>query len=209
MVTVSHSYSDLNSLTSTISGDDANLRAAGIGVGEWGPDVASNTVKVQLDNYSPAAAQALHARYGSAVSVVPSAGRDLMIQPDSRSNDTAPWWNGDPLFYNGNKNDLCTLGFAFIGNNSGREFNATAGHCGPNGSFNTSYNNNYFLGNTSTNYWTPSASTDDIQSITSPGGFSYAVWHSDTAAHNVIGWGDFRNPQLVTMDGYTTFEKPD
>jgi hypothetical protein len=80
-----------------------------------------------------------------------------------------------------------SLGFAFIGNNSQLEFNATAGHWGPNGLFNTSYDHNYFLGNTSTNYWEPTASTDDIQSITSPGGFSYEVWYSDTAAHNVIG----------------------
>ncbi len=209
IVTVARSFSQLDALTSQIAADEASLRAAGFDLDSWGPDVPSDTVKISLDNYTAAAAQALQSRYGSAVSVVPATNPSLIIQPATRDDDTAAWFSGDPLFYNGNKNALCTLGFGFIGNNSGKEFNATAGHCGANGSFNTSYNNNYYLGHTSTNYWTPAASTNDIQSISSPGGFSYEVWYNNTQTHNVIGWGNFGVGQLVTMDGFTTNEKPD
>lgn len=207
VVPVARSWQDLSDLTQQIATDQSLLAQEGIQIVQWGPDAASNTVEIQVANYSTTVASELGARYGSAVSVVRAADPTLAITPATRDDDTAPWFAGDPLFLNGNQSSLCTLAFMYTGNNSGNEFNMTAGHCGE-GTFNTNYNNNYLLGSTSTDYWAPVNSTNDVQSITSPGGFEPDVWFTNTNTHNILGAGNFGDGQQVTMDGMPSGEKP-
>jgi hypothetical protein len=72
----------------------------------------------------------------------------------------------------------------------------------------TNWRENYIIGHTSTNYWTPQDSTDDIQSINTPTSFTHETWYTETLAHEVIGWANFGVGELVTMDGATQDEKP-
>jgi hypothetical protein len=208
IVPVSRSMADLDALTMKIAGDESELSDQGILLSQWGPDAASNTVSIELADYAPAAARALADRYGAdSISVSQAPATDGPYIPASRSDDASPWYGGVPLFYNGQKGSLCTLGFAFRGNNSGNVFSATAGHCGT-GQFNTNYNHNYILGQTSTNYWPPLTSRDDVESIKTAGAFSPSVWYTENDAHNTIGWGSFGPGDQVTMDGYTTGQLP-
>jgi hypothetical protein len=164
-------------------------------------------------NYSQAAANTIASTFGAQnVTVAQDSDPGFVLQPDAdRSDPTPPWYGGIPLFYQNNKNDLCTLGFSFIGNDSGDAFSATAGHCGEGGLWGTNYNNNLIFGNTSTNYWVPASSTDDIQSLTSTQPFEPVVYVHDTTqplTRNVVGYRDLQTG-TITFDGYTKGgEKP-
>jgi hypothetical protein len=135
IVTVPRSLIDLQALTDKITADLPQLTSQGVAIAQYGLDAASDTVGIELSDYTPDTAQALADRYGAdAISVRPASDPGMTFSPASRNFDTRPpWFNGDPLFYNGNHNDLCTLGFGFRGNKSGHLFNATAGHFGPDG----------------------------------------------------------------------------
>ena len=68
-VPANYSLDDLNALTQQIAADNDSLKAKGIELAGWGPDYASNTVSIQLQQYTPSAAAYLQSTYGAEVSV--------------------------------------------------------------------------------------------------------------------------------------------
>ena len=104
---VAHTELELLAVTNLITTDQPMWAAKGVTPSSYGPDAISNTVLVNLLNYSPAVAAAFVARYGSAVTVattsqsaegiavryndsVPLAGEALISRLGSKKSDLLP-----------------------------------------------------------------------------------------------------------------------
>jgi hypothetical protein len=217
VVHVSHSYAALETLAQQIGAAAPGLRAtSGITIAMDGPDVSTNTVLIDLNDYSQSAADALVKRFGGAgwvsVEPTPSAYQSLPdggMQPlSNRYYDTSPWYNGDRISINGDNSNKCTDGWALKGLNSGRTFNLTAGHC-----FGSSfYNNGHLIGSLSTQYWP--GTMYDMESIScSACSTNGATWTEGPSIGTgqgttkiVNNYATFPAQQLVAFDGASTGE---
>jgi hypothetical protein len=68
---VRNSERDLQALTEVIAADEPEWAAQGIQISMVGPDIATNTVSLDLSHYTAAYRDALIARYGDRVTVTP------------------------------------------------------------------------------------------------------------------------------------------
>jgi hypothetical protein len=76
LVRAAHTFAALKGLTARIARDRMQLEAAGLRLIQWGPNVASNAVKVKLSGYTEEAAGYLVERYGADwITVAPWEGR--------------------------------------------------------------------------------------------------------------------------------------
>lgn len=205
LIQVARSYSELESLTMKIAGSSP---PAGVHLVKWGPDLQSNTVKVQVTNYSASAAAALKAQFGAdEISVVPLAG-GMPRRTLDRFDDVNPFWAGDALWFNNQKPSngkaVCTNSFGFTGKASGRQFGLTAGHCfggpGSSGSVQTNFSTTEQMGSTSTNYFQYGGY--DFASIYGSGvGYQGVVYKNGGNFNYVTASTTVADGDLLTADG--------
>lgn len=226
--TAKHSYAQLQSMTRKLAHDDSKLWAKGVHLQGWGPDPASNAVKVTLaapakpaasqdDTGSIAAAQAeLNQDYGSGWTTVAHSTSSLPRTAAgftcTRSTDCPEYNAGDSIYLSG-ISVYCTSGFATTGNKSGTIFILTAGHCGRGNV--TVDGDQYPMGSVSTQYFQyGNGDNDDFDTIAPPGGqigpnahgFVWKDWNGDyypvlsTTVDPPVG-------SYMTVNGSTTGEK--
>ncbi len=194
---VAHSWAQLDGLTQTIASQAARLRVQGVRLAQWGPDPASNTVAITLQHYTPAAARALAARYGTGMVSVSRASRPaLFTSYADRFSDFPPFYGGDYIWNNAGVN--CTSGLAFVAHRSGNTYSLTAGHCGGR-SWYTNTSTPYLFGRTSTNYL---RSGYDIESVRSDA--AGLVWSNTSTSYGVVGAISPSAGQRVSFDGAIT-----
>ena len=128
--TVAHSDRQLQTVGDAVTAQLAGLGKQGIQPVEWGPDYDSNKMLIQLRHYTPAAAAALTAKYGSDLVTVSTASLDASASR-SRTNDTSPW-RGALKIINKSDGSGCTTGFNVV-NANGVRYLVTASHCGAKG----------------------------------------------------------------------------
>jgi hypothetical protein len=128
--TVAHSERQLEQVGDTLTKQLPSLRKQNIQPVEWGPDYDSNKVLVKLRHYTPAAAAALTAKYGSDMVTVSTTSVQASAS-SSRTNDTSPW-HGALKIINKTNNGSCTTGFNVV-NANGVRYLVTASHCGSKG----------------------------------------------------------------------------
>jgi len=200
VVTVGRSYQNLEALANLITSDQAQISAAGIGMQSWATSIASNTVNVVVSSPVAAASSFFNDLYGAGTVSVTSADGSSVADTATRFADTTPYFDGDEIVTGGS---ACTSNFYFIGNNSGKPFGLTAGHC-PSG---TVTQNGATIGKTSTNYF--KAGGEDAQSYTCQNEFStcaggFVYYGPDSGQYYTVTQlcgGNCQVGDLVTADG--------
>ena len=166
-VDVAHTWAQLNALTMTIASSRDTWNNQGVDLVMWGPDPSSNKVIITLESYTPTAAQALYAAYGTSWISVSTQPMDMTFHLDQgRLADVPPFYGGD-IIYNNESGTNCTDGFTMIGaTHPQNHWQMTAGHC-PNQTWFTNLDTETLLGNTATNYWAPNGGSTnfDVQTI--------------------------------------------
>jgi hypothetical protein len=187
-------------LSSRILAAHSWLWRHGIEVRQWGPDPASAKIKVWLVRYSPAARQALLARYGSAIVVSSQVIRDPRLLLN-RWYDQPAFAGGDvistPLGY-------CTLGPMIVenGSNPPVDYSITAGHCANLGdTIKTA--NNWTVGKVVNRYDSNNtADTEKIDAYRGSSNYLDAMWNGGQAPNLGDGSGD-SSPGLYYEDHAT------
>ena len=203
-VPANYSLDDLNALTQQIAADNDSLKAKGIELAGWGPDYASNTVSIQLQQYTPSAAAYLQSTYGAEVSVA-TVSSPLPAPATDRYSDIAPWYSGDAIWSPGYTPPppQCTESFSYTGNNTGNIFTLTAGHCFPQGTtVYTNYTSSFVMGTVSTRYL--SNNGPDIDTI--PTSAAPYEWTTGTSIIGVYASEQPAVGDTVTVNGATTGE---
>ena len=129
------------------------------------------------------------------------------LTPDSRTNDTAPFFGGDSIaaFPTGLR---CTGAFFVTGNVSGNAYLLTAGHCSQNDPDDFDiYPTGTAVGPVSTNYWVQ-GTTNDFLTIRVPGGGLPYVWYGSNTIHSVAAELLPAVGAEITFDGTVTGEVP-
>lgn len=142
-------YAALEALTRRIAADRPWRQENELRVAMWAPDPASNSVRAELAEYTPAKAQLLASRYGGALTVVRAESAvQLRAAADNRYYDDPLWFNGIRVFFNVNgKKRKCTDAFAYRGDGSGLVYGMTSGHCAEDaGNAYTNFDNLWDLG---------------------------------------------------------------
>lgn len=212
VVPVQNTSQTLSALVSLIETDRAQIKAAGIDMTEWYPDIASNTVNVQVTSDVQAAQAYMTNAYGAGLITVTQGTSGSLSLTATRLADTVPYFDGDRIVRGGV--EACTSNYEYTGNNSGNPFQLTAGHCGS-GSFTQ---NGTGIGSTSTNYYTGGGL--DVQSITCVSGFTTCngdgfVWYgtgstqSKEVTQQCSSGGSCAVGDLVAADGSYSQEVDD
>lgn len=126
---VRRSYKQLRTLTQRVSDERESLKSDGIRVVLWGPDPTSNTVKVQIADYTEARAMSIRDRLGEDVTVVPAKFTETLYTMDNRHYDDAFYFSGDYL-WPGRTVNSCTAGFNVWGPDFSKRAGMTPAHCG-------------------------------------------------------------------------------
>ena len=194
-------------------------------LGFFGPDPASDSVKITLDTPTASDLSAFSATTGTSVTaaayttavggyltkaygpnVTVSATTTAPLTQYNRYDDYSPFWGGDEIYRNVTGGEvICTGGFSIKGNSSGNDFMLTAGHCG-NGSTWYADGSNATMGNVSTGglYYTNGGY--DFETIsTSDQGY---VWVNSSGYHNIEGVDIPAINTDMTFDGSITGEVP-
>lgn len=203
---VANSWVKLDGLTRRMAGEQEQeaLAADGVQLASWGPDVASNRVVITLRHYSSRAAGLLVSRYGSGLVAINAKSQSELFHAYTRYTDTSPFYGGDYIWNTTDgENEPCTSGLTFIGNNSGKSFILTAGHCDGGTSWYTNRSDPQYMGYTSTDYL-QSGYDQDLLSIR--GNAAGYVWGDGTDVFTVVSAFDPGIGQLVTVDGSITGE---
>jgi len=198
---VSHSAAQLAAVQARIGADIPYLAARGIDVTAWGQDPSSDTVSVLLADYSPAAARAIVARYGSAwVSVDPTSG--AASAADDRADDSPPWYGGDQIEHHyGGGTSYCSSGFALT--ILGAAYVPTAAHCLESNYANDFYNTD---GNEVGSIWGYNNSEDTV--IINAAAVLPDIWSDPNSTAREVVKVAPNDPQygLICTDGYATRE---
>ncbi len=189
LVPVKHSWAQLNTLTARIDAQFKQLKAIGIRLSQWGPDPASNKVKITLGSYSRRAARELVKRFGPQwVSVNKTSGGAWEFT-SSRYEDTPPFFGGDAIWFAGQSHPSCQAGLSWTLNTTGATFTFVADHCvkDAGGSSGTEiFTNNTTtqnFGDVSTEYL--DSRRRDVASVV--GQYAGRVWGNSTTNYAVIG----------------------
>lgn len=140
---VARTYKQLVDLRDRITAEHNWFKANGLGLVDWGPDEATNTVKVGITQSDPSSRALVAQRFGAeAITVVTE---QPTVNAADRVNDyPPPWYGGDRIF--DAYGDYCTAGIPVQTNNPTQEvYFITAAHCWPRGPVNV-YNNGKLLG---------------------------------------------------------------
>jgi hypothetical protein len=204
MVPVAHPYQQLANLTEKIATDEPQLSAQGIRLASWGPDIANNTVGIDLQQYSPSATAALQDRYGAGlVSIATTSNNQLPVRDYGRYTDRTPYFAGDGIWFNGQGPFSCSQGFAYTGNHSGNTYELTAGHCEGSRVY-TNGSNYQEIGPVTTNYFNSSGGYWDVESyLADAAGYAWIDQFDPGATVPIVGTlspmaGD------ITTDGAAT-----
>lgn len=199
---VANSERKLETIADQILADQGFWQAAGVEMSSIGPEWVNNRDVVTLVNYSPSAAVAIQAKYGTELVSVSATDTPLAQRAD-RSEDTAPWYGGDGI-YDATSRALCTGGFNILGPNS-TSFLLTAGHCGHSGdSIRVSGSSGRSIGKTTQYNFTLNTPYDFMLVLAGGGTLGY-VWNSQTTVLPVhfVGTSDPVNG-TVCVDGSFT-----
>ena len=142
------SAASLEALTTRIARDRRQLFAHGIALYRWGPDVATNTVKLYIAGYDRSAAGYLRSRYGRWVSAT---AYNPLLAPRrviNRFYDVAPFWSGDRIWFNNDPAGAkCSDAFTLQDKSTGQLLGTTAAHCsGASASVWTNFTDHYEMG---------------------------------------------------------------
>lgn len=194
--TVSRSYADLIALKYQLASAADWITAQGVEMDAWGPDPASNTVRIWSASYSAAGLTAVSARFGDSVSVVGGP----RWQAADRYNDGYPYRGGDYINISGAG---CTAGVGVTSYDASRaKFLMTAGHCGVNN--NTVTHNNAAIGRLS-RVWPipPGYSLPEDTALIQTGSAS-SIWLDESTVQNVYQTQNLTVGDAVCKSGYTT-----
>ncbi|HEV3001454.1 MAG TPA: hypothetical protein VGW75_12005 [Solirubrobacteraceae bacterium] len=209
------SYKALDALTQRIAKAAPALAEDGVKLMMWGPDPASNKVRAEIADYTPARAEVLTNRFGDDVTVVAAASDEPMhTYALNRFYDTPSFYNGVSIRTWDGAPYRCTHSFVVRGQWSGDKFGLTAGHCGGN-NITTNESVMYSMGRVSTNYFYEQqvGGWDLLSFRCSPCSTTGWVWHENSASRDEVGsthrvagvctWCDrvLDNPENVAVDG--------
>jgi hypothetical protein len=142
---VTNSLASLNRVVKALDNDVKSLKADGVAMSSWGPDLESNNVKVALagnvpdptskSSQAPVLAKASHLAqaskltkaYGNKIKVSDKPGKVELTQ--DRFTDFSPFTGGSAIDRPGPLGG-CTSWFNTISNASTNHYAFTAGHCG-------------------------------------------------------------------------------
>jgi hypothetical protein len=123
-----HSLKFLNALHQKVTSQYRALKAAGIKLAEWAPEIQASRELIGVSNLTPARARILDRRFGAGnirLQSMPHFG--LGLSATDRAYDQAPWNSGDFITDDIDSGDGCTAGFGVTIN--GYDGQITADHC--------------------------------------------------------------------------------
>jgi hypothetical protein len=211
------SYRALDALSKRVSESWHSMKKDGVKALVWGPDPASNTVEVEIADYTPERARLVKDRFGHEnVTVVQATYTEPMRPLRNRFYDEPFFYNGVFLWFDGYFG--CTHSYVVRGNASGNKFGLTAGHC--TGDFvYTNRRVHYTMGRVSTNYYDPVGGWDlesfRCDTCSTKGkvyyeGRSSVYWEEEEGDTHLVGgvctWCDelTKPRQRVAIDGAVT-----
>jgi hypothetical protein len=127
-----HTYASLLATTHQIAADVDTLRAQGVKLSTWGPDVQANMVRVGLSTLSPSSEALLRRLY-------PAVPLEFTTAPVAKITGTqdelSPPMKGGLGIWETESDAGCTASFPLVGpawpGGAGNTYWSTAGHCGP------------------------------------------------------------------------------
>jgi hypothetical protein len=181
-------------LSATITSSFDDWAAQGVALSSWGPDVVTNTIKIDLAHYTPDAAELLTAAYGDLVTV---SGDDQVAEASSRTADGAPWYGGSKIT---GPSGSCSTWFPATRNSDGKAVMLTAGHCGTG----TWKNNGNTMGTVSFSKW-DNYTDSEVIPVSSNAGY---IFSDPTSTTRTVTGVSTNNPVggLVCTEGYTDRE---
>jgi hypothetical protein len=204
--TATESLATLMSQESILTQNVSQLKAEGVGLDSWGPDIVNN--KLEVDIYGLTAAnESLIESVLSSPSDIEFISDSSPTRPLSRKTDSSPWWGGDLLTpIEGNSEEECTSGFP-VENSSGLILNVTAGHCTTGvGSSHVIKQNGQSYGYTYQRYYCNDCNGDAQTVTTYPNtaqGYIYTKGVDDTTSKEVTATASSEEVgAAVCFDGY-------
>lgn len=210
---VPNSAAALKQLTDNVASQSSLMKANGIDAISWGQYVGTDTITIEVADLTPAKEAWLHQQFGGAtiLTVQPSSTSDLGVREANRYYDNPAFNDGLRIFVDNKTSEPCTDAFAMRGNNSGRIFQLTAGHC-QGTSYWTNFDNHQEVGTLSKRYF--SNNGDDFQTLTCSscqGNVWYegpSIGRNQGKTHSVATGHCDCNSGQVTVDGASTGETP-
>lgn len=193
-VSTPHSLAQLIALRDRIGLDLPRLRAEGITLAQWGPDITTGREQITTLGDSSTARERLARRYGAATIEV-AAATELPRAVD-RMSDNSPWNGGD--FITDDVTGDCTSGFG--AHSATKTYMLTAAHCFSAGS--TIFNGSVTQSVGGTGLMGTVASRDltnnglDAESIDTNGVL-------DGGSSKLVWTGGSTNPQIASVSGTT------
>jgi hypothetical protein len=127
---VANSEARLNDITADLAHDQKRWYRQGVKPTSWGPDYATNKVRIVLEHYTAAGAEKLIDAYGGPSLVhVEKKSEPAGTRYRTRDDDRTPWRGGGRIMNIDEDFASCTSGFTMVAP-SGARFVSTAGHCG-------------------------------------------------------------------------------
>lgn len=129
---VAHTYASLLATTHQIAADADSLRARGVQLSTWGPDVQANVVRIGLSTLSPSSAALLRHLYAAAPLEFTTAP---IAKITGTQDELSPPMKGGLGIWETENDAGCTASFPLVGpswpGGAGNTYWSTAGHCGP------------------------------------------------------------------------------
>jgi hypothetical protein len=189
-----HSLKFLDSLHQTVTNQFYTLRAAGIQLETWAPEIQTGREIIEVKDLNPAKAKILDSRFGASnIEVQNISGDGMGPAATDRAYDKAPWNSGD-FIWDGSGG--CTAGFGVRIN--GYDGQITADHCFPYKATISNYDADCGCGsNTELGYISQndnrSGGSDTEVIFTTNGGSSGLMFNGDPGTQStyaVSGWAD-------------------
>lgn len=213
---VERSYAALEALTQRLVQAMPSLKSRGVEPVRFGPEPASNTVEVEIPDYTAARARLITDQFGDDVTVVAGEHAEPLYVKENRYYDDPNFLNGAHIMPSG-ESWPCTHSFAVRGNGSGYVYGLTAGHCA--GEYIVTHKTErHVMGRVSTNYYKNTNRDWDLESYRcSRCSIAGRVWYegpdigtntgSTQHVAAICSWCDKVN-ELVTIDGADSGQVP-
>lgn len=193
---VEHSYAELVAYTTQLAADTW-LDGSGIAMSNVGPDPVRNQAVLELIKYDPDMAKRIYDHYGTDMLYV-STTDGPAVHPQSRTNDSAPWYGGILWTLHGFDFPNCTTAFTTRGERTYGPYILSAGHCALQVG-NIARDIDQRIGVVGNRHY--QNGWPDALTITSDDGASPIVWTGDTTWRYIAGWKSAQVGEQVTIDG--------